>query len=129
MSAANTHQNIYLSMLALNADVYNSASIMVSDFSSTAYTFAISTKRPVLFFSHNEKVLQNELGDNEYCINREKVGIVTTELACLTRDASKLLSELDCYERRICSFVDQNIFNFGESSKKCVDKICAIVGV
>ena len=55
MSAANTHQNIYLSSVSSEyADVYNSASIMVSDFSSTACTFAISTKRPVLF-SHTMK--------------------------------------------------------------------------
>ena len=80
-------------------------------------------------FSHNEKVLQNKLANNEYCINRDRVGVVTSNLSHLVRDTLKLLGDQDHYERIICSFVDENIFNFSENRNRCVDKICSIVGV
>lgn len=54
---------------------YKKSKFLITDLSGTAYTFAITTGRPVIFFNHNDKHLKkynyNELN---YFIDRDKVG-------------------------------------------------------
>ena len=40
---------------------YNSSNIMITDLSGTAYTYALLTKNPVMFFSPGEKLIKKLL--------------------------------------------------------------------
>ena len=54
---------------------------LITDISGTAYTYAFLTKKPVIFFSKNEELV-DEFGYNErsYFKDRDKVGIIVKNL-------------------------------------------------
>ena len=56
---------------------YADSSLMITDFSGTAYTYAFSTLKPVIFYSLSEKDLQktNYIKLN-YFIDRKKIGLI-----------------------------------------------------
>jgi len=54
---------------------YSSSSLMITDISGTAYTYAFLTKNPVFFYSPNEKIIQKTYYNNlSYFIDRKKIG-------------------------------------------------------
>ena len=63
-------------------NIYLKSYCLISDLSGTAYTYAFLTKKPVIFFSKNEKLINN-LGYNKlaYFEDREKIGIVIQNLS------------------------------------------------
>jgi len=50
------------------------SAIMISDTSAIAFSFALTTKRPVIFFSPNQKELSKALPDIQYIKDRGKLG-------------------------------------------------------
>jgi len=76
----------------------------VSDFSSTAYTYAFSTLRPVVFFSPNEKKLREILDaghQDDYCEHREKIGQVVDNCNALIDAINRMLSDERVYAETI----------------------------
>ena len=62
---------------------YSSSSLMITDISGTAYTYAFLTKNPVFFYSPNEKIIKKTYYNNlSYFKDRHKIGKVflNTEL-------------------------------------------------
>ena len=57
---------------------------MITDLSGTAYTYSFFTKKPVIFFSQNEKLLNNLNYDKlSYFKDREKIGFLYENLSGL----------------------------------------------
>lgn len=57
---------------------------MITDLSGTAYTYSFFTKKPVIFFSQNEKLLNNLNYDQlSYFKDREKIGFLCENLSGL----------------------------------------------
>ena len=88
---------------------------MITDFSGTAYTFAYSTLRPVIFFSKNEKKFaKSEISNLFYFKDRKIIGFV-----------SKNLNQLLGFIKRINKKKEYNknkIFNLRKKRIKYVNK-------
>ena len=65
-------------------EIYLNSQCMITDLSGTAYTYSFFTKKPVIFFSQNEKLLNNLNYDQlSYFKDREKIGILCENLSGL----------------------------------------------
>lgn len=54
---------------------YKKSKFLITDLSGTAYTYAITTGRPVIFFNHNDKYLKKfNYHELNYFIDRDKIG-------------------------------------------------------
>jgi len=70
---------------------YSKAKMLITDFSGTAYTFAYSTLRPVIFFSKNEnKFSQTKMADLFYYKDRSFVGLVSQNVNQLLNSIAKI---------------------------------------
>ena len=65
-------------------EIYLNSQCMLTDLSGTAYTYSFFTKKPVIFFSQNEKLLNNLNYDQlSYFKDREKIGFLCENLSGL----------------------------------------------
>ena len=72
-------------------DSYSRAKMLITDFSGTAYTFAYSTLRPVIFFSKNEnKFAKTKIVDLFYYKDRALVGLVSQNINQLLNSIAKI---------------------------------------
>lgn len=104
-------------------DLYSNAKLLVSDFSSTAYTFALGMGRPVVFFSPNEDDLAGEVIHGSYCASRELVGSVATNIEELTKVVSEILSNYGSHCKKAVKFGSQGFVNRGNASIHAADAI------
>ena len=107
-------------------DLYSKTNILVSDFSSTAYTFATGLQRPVAFFSPNEDELPSEIINGSYCQHRKTIGSVSKNCEELISDIKFLLSDYDHRCSIIEQFVVENFFTPGEASRagaECINNL------
>ena len=78
-------------------NLYANTKFLITDISGTAYTYAFFTKKPVIFFSPNEKLLKKYKFDVlNYFIDRKKIGLIVKNYKELSKavkkiDANKLL--------------------------------------
>ena len=60
---------------------FNKSDLMITDLSGTAYTYLLLTAKPVIFYSTNEKYLNNNYYKNlGYFLNRNKIGFIVTNI-------------------------------------------------
>jgi CDP-glycerol glycerophosphotransferase (TagB/SpsB family) len=97
--------------------LYARTKVLVSDFSSTAYTFALSHLRPVVFYSRNESALPPEARDSAYGRHRADVGAVARSPGELVAAVRELLTHLDAFCGRIRAVRDQLLYNVGRSDE------------
>ena len=61
-------------------DTYTNSMCLITDLSGTAYTYAFLTKKPVIFFSKDEKLINSfEFNNLNYFKDREKIGVVVKD--------------------------------------------------
>ena len=96
-------------------DSYSKAKLLITDFSGTAFTFAYSTLRPVIFFSNNEKKFEKSENINLfYFKDRETVGIIAKNLNQLL-DFIKKINKKKEYNKN-------KIFNLRKKRIKYINK-------
>ena len=62
-------------IIILNILIVIKNQVLITDLSGTAYTYAITTGRPVIFFNHNDKYLKKfNYHELNYFIDRDKIG-------------------------------------------------------
>jgi hypothetical protein len=77
---------------------------MITDITSSAYTFAFSSNKPVIFFSPNDqKIKNNKLFKNNYFKDRKKIGVVIKNVNHL---------------KKAINFLDNNKVNFKKKIAK-----------
>jgi hypothetical protein len=108
-----------------HADLYSRTSLLVTDFSSTGYTFALSYEKPVLFFSHNETNLPETVKYGPYCIHRNNIGAIAQTLGELPAKAKALLNESK--QGSIISLRNEFLYNPGKSDQYFTDNIDYII--
>lgn len=125
------HANFYLDHSGSNyIDLYARTLLMVSDFSSTAYTYAFSMLSPVIFFSRNEEMLcdyQKNFGADDYCLMRTMAGFVVQTLDDMVEKIQMILQDPKQYSADIKSIRDQFFYHFGDSVKYIVDNFEDII--
>ncbi|MBI5753332.1 MAG: sulfotransferase domain-containing protein [Hydrogenophilales bacterium] len=96
-------------------DLYARTAVLVSDFSSTAYTYAFATLRPVIFSSGAEQQLPEYVRTEDYCVARSKVGEVVTDPEGLINAVRAALKDPSGYRDRIADVRDDYVYHVGES--------------
>ena len=72
-------------------DLYSNTKFLLTDISGTAYTYALFTKKPVIFFSPNEKLLKKYKFDVlNYFIDRKKIGLIAKNYKELLKAVKKI---------------------------------------
>jgi len=105
-------------------DSYRRASLLVSDSSSTAFTFAFATGRPVLFFSPREQEMKRALGSRlRFVADRGRVGEVVTSLGDVVPVARRLLSRSGIEDPSLTRLRDEVIFNPGRAARYFLDNV------
>jgi hypothetical protein len=81
---------------------YKKSRILVTDFSGTAYTYAFSKLRPVIFFSKNEKKLKkSELNELFYFKDRGTVGKIIQDIDRLNEEIYSIDNMINYYSTEI----------------------------
>ncbi len=102
---------------------YARSQLMVTDMSGTAFTYAFTTSRPVVFFSHKDDTVENVFGDIQYFTDREKIGYVATNTQELCEKVSYILSNKVELQQKIGDFREETIYNLGKTEDYIVDNI------
>jgi CDP-glycerol glycerophosphotransferase (TagB/SpsB family) len=109
-------------------DSYNAAAVMISDTSSTAYTYALSTLRPVVFFSPRDEEVVAAMGsDSHFIRDRGRIGAVARDVADMVGQVRAMLDSSEQWRDRIASYRDQVCFNLGRAEEYFVEHIEAIL--
>jgi len=96
-------------------DNYCRSAAMVTDMSGTAFTYAFTTLRPVVFFSHNEQTVEGAFNEVRYFRDREKIGCVVTSTEELAEKMAFVLQEREGFAKGIREFRDSEIYNVGQA--------------
>ena len=113
----------------ISNDYYNTyinSMCLITDISGTAYTYAFLTKKPVIFFSSHEQLIEDlEYSDLSFFIDREKIGKVVKNLEELTNSIENIKG---IEKKKISSnnALEKEIIYLGKSKeriKELIDKI------
>lgn len=108
-------------------NLYSRAKIMISDFSSTAYTFALGIGRPVVFFSPNEDTLSEEVKQNTYCRSRGEIGVVARTIDEVIASISNVIDDYDAFLFRVADFRKQNLVKPGGASAAAAEAVVKLI--
>jgi len=103
---------------------YFRSSIMVSDVSGTAYTYALGFGRPVVFF---EKARDSSFAQGLLYKNRHRIGRTITSDSDLPDTISSLMANYTDVTHDIKTLRSEYIFNIGSSAKYFADNIQFII--
>ncbi len=96
---------------------YCRSAVMVTDMSGTAFTYAFTTLRPVIFFSHNESTVEKAFNNVRYFEDRAKIGYIAIDIDELVEKTALALGKKDGFEKTIREFRDSEIYNVGQAEE------------
>ena len=121
----NNHFTIDLNTSYLES--YKKSKILITDFSGTAYTFAFSTLKPVIFFSINDNKLKTSTYKNLFFFkDRNEIGKVIENMKYLNDTIESLISKINIYSHKIKLLRSRRILYFQKSIEQnliCIRKI------
>lgn len=105
---------------------YARSALMITDISGTAFTYAFTTLRPVVFFSPYEELVQKKYSSYSYVEDRKHLGLIALSLEEIRDRVKLLLDKAPSYTDRIRDFREVSVFNPGTSEDyflKCIPHI------
>jgi len=121
LALCDTHPRCHLDKSKNYINVFAKAEVIISDTSSVAFSFAVTTGRPVIFYSANQQQLLEELPDIAYIKDRQKIGY------CIDNYEDLSLTLRNCFTKtRVinkCDFRQSIVFNKGTSQQYLVDNL------
>jgi len=97
-------------------DSYRRSKILITDFSGTAYTYAFSKLRPVIFFSSNESnLIKSDFSDLFFFKDRLEVGKIVQNIDSLNEEIYSIDEQIDIYSNKIESLRSKRIKFFNTS--------------
>ena len=110
------NSNFYVDFSVSYLNSFKNSKFLITDLSSTAYTYAFATEKPVIFYSPNEKSLKkNKFLSFYYFIDRSKIGITLTKFNQIKKKLIYFQKQKLIYKRRIISLRNQRIKYFNKS--------------
>lgn len=91
--------------------LYSKAKFMITDFSSTAYTFALGCKKPVIFYSPNEKKMPLEIANSKYNIDRKNIGFVCLNIQEVLEMTNSIFEKYQDIRNQIHEFLKKENSN------------------
>ena len=108
-------------------DLYSKAELLISDVSSTAYSFAIGMQRPVIFFSPNENKLPKFILEGSYCASRNLIGEIAHSVSDLEETVNKVLLDYRQKCKQVTKFSAEHFPNTGSASAEAARVINAML--
>jgi CDP-glycerol glycerophosphotransferase (TagB/SpsB family) len=106
---------------------YLKSDVLLTDFSGTAYTYAFSKEKPVIFYSNNkDHKLMNDLKNLYYFKDRNKVGYVVDNFNRLNNKLKKIKKNSNILKVQIKKIRKERIEHFGNSlnvTKKQIENL------
>jgi len=90
---------------------YSKAALLITDLSGTAYTYALATLKPVIFFSPNEKEITSRFKDVKYFEDRHHIGMVAENIGEMVEKAKGLLIHRDPWRAGIEEYRNRLIYH------------------
>jgi CDP-glycerol glycerophosphotransferase (TagB/SpsB family) len=119
--------NFTFDISASYLDSYLKSEVLITDFSGTAYTYAFSKEKPVIFYSNNkDHKLMNDLKNLYYFKDRNKVGYVVHNLNGLNKTLKKIKRNSNILKVQIKKIRKERIEHFGDSlniTKKQIENL------
>jgi len=106
---------------------YARSKLMVSDISGTAYTYAFTTNRPVIFFSVDEENVEKDMGGVAYFRDRSKIGSIVEDIDTLVRTVQSYLSDYNNIINNVLDFRKEAVFNVGNSEEYFLNSLKYII--
>ena len=108
-------------------DNYSKSALMITDMSGTAYTYAFSTLRPVIFFSHNESKARKRFKGFKYFEDRSKIGCIAKNIDEMIGEIKLLLVAKNEFSSKIKEHRDSLIYNVGKAEDYFIDNFEYII--
>ncbi len=103
---------------------YGRSAAMIADTSSTAYTYALSTCRPVAFFSPRDDEVRRLYGPKATFIrDRDRVGQVVTSVADMAPVLAGMVEEADLWKAKVREYRDEVCFHPGRSEEYFLENL------
>ena len=97
-------------------DSYKRSKILITDFSGTAYTYAFSKLRPIIFFSKNENnLIDSKFNDLYFFKDRLKVGKIVQNIDNLKEEIYSVNKQIEFYSNQISLLRSERIKFFRNS--------------
>ena len=99
---------------------------MITDLSSTAFTYSFLTYKPVIFFSPKEKLFKKNYNKLNHFKDRKKIGIVNNNIKSLEKSVVSLLHNSKKFKKSIKD-VKSKLDYVGKSKSKTLWEIRKII--
>ena len=125
----NSNRNFLLDTNSSYLESYSKSKFLLTDFSGTAYTYAFSTLKPVIFYSpHDNNLLKTEnFSDLSFFKDREKIGRVVKDIKSLNQEIDFINSNIIEIKKNIFDLRHSRIKYFANSSSQSVLEIKKIL--
>lgn len=107
---------------------YQRSALMVSDTSSTAFTFALTCRRPVVFYAPDNQKLMEKYGNFSSIKDRPAFGACVSDVQMLVSTVRNMLQAPGHYRERIELQTEKVLFNDGNTVSYFKDTVKAILG-
>jgi len=130
ISKFNKNKNFSADLSKSYLNSYSKAKFLITDFASTAFTFAYSTLCPVVFHSKNEKKLNiTELVPSVYYKDRLKVGYITNNVIQILTIIKKISLTKSKLRIKIFNLRKKRIKYLNQSLNKTYKEITNIIKI
>ena len=110
------NENFILDINTSYLESYKRSRILITDFSGTAYTYAFSKLRPIIFFSKNEdKLKKSNFNDLYFFKDRLNVGIIGQNIENLNEEIYSIDKQIDFFSNKIEQLRSKRIKYFNSS--------------
>ncbi len=106
---------------------YSRSKLMVTDISGTAFTYAFTTLRPVVFFSVDEAHAEADMGGVSYFKDRCKIGAVVENIEELIATVNAYLTYYDNATKSVEAFRAISVYNVESSENYFMNNLSYIL--
>jgi len=92
---------------------YLKSSVLITDISGTAYTYAFYTKNPVIFFRTYKKFIEKKFYNLKYFQNRKKIGMIFNNLKNFEK-INLVINKKETFKKNILKILKNN-FSVGKT--------------
>jgi|TARA_B110000971_G_scaffold66303_1_gene67988 hypothetical protein len=124
------NENFILDINTSYLESYKRSRILITDFSGTAYTYAFSKLRPIIFFSKNEdKLKKSNFNDLYFFKDRLNVGIIGQNIENLNEEIYSIDKQIDFFSNKIEQLRSKRIKYFNSSIEQNLLNIKKILNI
>ncbi len=102
-------------------ETFAKAAVLITDTSAIAYSFALTTKQPVVFYSADQAQVKRLMPDVAYINDREKIGYCVDSVSDLIHALTQCFEVTDDIER--VKFCEQVVYHRGTSMQYLLDNL------